>query len=1081
MPNTKFITNQEKLLTEVISNILPSCQNLYFLVGYFYFSGYLQLHEHLKDKHLRVLVGMDVERNMFNKIKEFEIIQEVNLPRGQIKQNYEQSLVQLFNDTDYFDTKAKEEAFQFFLEKMRNGTLEIRKTHQPNHAKLYLFENVESHSQGGLFPGTVITGSSNFSYEGLRGRYEVNVMMRDHFEEAKALFDDLWDKAIDIVGRHNAAEFEANVVQKIWIEKLPKPFLMYIRVLDEYFAVAKSRIRLPAEITKNRFFNLEYQTDAIHAALKIIEQHNGVIISDVVGLGKSIIASAIAHNLNLKTVVIAPPHLKDQWEDYRTQYDFNARIFSTGAIEKALEYYHEDQDEKLIIVDEAHKFRNEQTQDYGNLHKLCQGNKIVLLTATPFNNRPQDIFAMIKLFQIPAKSTIQTVDNLAIQFRELILEYKQITKAQKEKTESPKVIKQRIQKLAQEIRDLIAPLLIRRSRLDLRDIDKYHDDLQKQNIQLNMVEPPKLLEYDLGHLSGLYINTLEKISSDDDDKNDGFLGARYKPTSYLKNLETYKAKLKDEYGDENLFIQSQVNLAKFMRRLLVRRFESSKYSFRASLESMIKSSQLVLDWALQFNKVPIYKKGQLPAVESILEDGGVEADTDPNELDLDNLLATFKEKGLLLIDLKDLKEDFLTDLQNDIALLQSIHDEWFQQGLGYDPKVEHLKLYLSDWLAKEPHRKIVIFTEFSDTAHYLKESLKDRFRVFKYSSADATQANKDKIRKNFDAGLPESLQQNDYDILIATDAISEGFNLHRAGIIFNYDIPYNPTRVIQRVGRINRINKKVFDNLYIYNYFPTATGEEETRVKQITTLKIDMIHALLGEDTQVLTDEEELESFFQRQIEQLQMAEEERSWDVDYLNLLNRLKTKQPELIQQARELPRRSRVRRSVPKGHKGVLIFARKGQDYKFKLGADDQDVAVNPHTAIQLFEAEISEQPQKISESFDPIYQRLKSTLFERKTQISSDKGRREAMAVISALSNTTKRYKDYCRDLLIVMRTLDSLTEYHLKLIRGLDLNQPDDALAELQKELPYSYLNIMLEMARKIEEGEEAVILSEELI
>lgn len=1081
MSQSRFITNQDKLLSDVIKNILPSCENLYFLVGYFYFSGFKELWENLKDKKLRILIGMDAERTLFNKIKEFEIIEEVNRSRGEIRKAYEKSLIQLCNDTDFFDRKEKQDAFRLFLEKIRNSSLEIRKTQQPNHAKLYLFEHDESHSQGGITPGTVITGSSNFSYEGFSGRYEINIILREHFNEAKALFDDLWAQGVNIVDQHTLPDFEHNVVQKIWIEKLPKPYFIYLRVLDEFFAVNKSRIRLPAEITKNRFFNLEYQIDAIHNALKVIDQHNGVIISDVVGLGKSIIASAVAHNLNLKTIIIAPPHLMDQWEDYRTVYEFNARVFSTGAIDKALEYYQNDDEQKLIIIDEAHKFRNEKTRDYGDLHRLCQGNKVMLLTATPFNNRPQDMFSMIKLFQIPLKSTLQTVDNLAWQFREMIQDYKKITKTQKEKTESPQLIKQRIRDLAEEIRNLIAPLLIRRSRIDLRDIDKYREDLQKQNIQLNDVQPPELCKYELGALSNLYIQTLEKIAPRNGGDKDGFIGARYKPTSYLKDLDAYRAKLKEEYGDENLFLQTQVNLAKFMRRLLVRRFESSKYSFRASLQSMIKSSELVLDWATKFGKAPIYKKGDLPDADDLLEDGGLEPDTDPADIDFDALLSTFKEKGLVLIDLKDLADDFLIDLGHDIKLLKSIHDEWFSEGIGYDPKLEHLKGYLSDWLKKEPQRKIVIFSEFSDTAHYLEQSLKGLFRVFKYSSSDAGQANKDRIRKNFDAGLPEGRQQNDYDILVATDAISEGFNLHRAGMIFNYDIPYNPTRVIQRVGRINRINKKVFDNLYIYNYFPTITGEEETRVRQIATLKIDMIHALLGEDTQVLTDEEELESFFQMQIEQLQKAAEERSWDVDYQNELDRLKTSHPELIQKARELPRRSRVRRSVLKESKGVLIFARKGQDYKFKLGDDQEDVTISPQIAVRLFQADISELPQKLSDAFDPVYQRLKSTLFERKTQVSSDKGRREAMAVIEAFSHASERYKDYCRDILIVMRTLDSLTEYHLKLIRELNRKKPDDALAELQKELPYSYLNVMLEMARKIEEGEESIILSEELI
>lgn len=105
-------------------------------------------------------------------------------------------------------------------------------------------------------------------------------------------------------------------------------------------------------------------------------------------------------------------------------------------------------------------------------------------------------------------------------------------------------------------------------------------------------------------------------------------------------------------------------------------------------------------------------------------------------------------------------------------------------------------------------------------------------------------------------------QRDDYKILVATDAISEGYNLHRAGTVINYDIPYNPTRIIQRIGRINRINKKVFDQLYIYNYFPTDVGESETRTKEISTLKMAMIHAIMGEDTKVLTKDEEIQSYF---------------------------------------------------------------------------------------------------------------------------------------------------------------------------------------------------------------------------
>lgn len=198
-------------------------------------------------------------------------------------------------------------------------------------------------------------------------------------------------------------------------------------------------------------------------------------------------------------------------------------------------------------------------------------------------------------------------------------------------------------------------------------------------------------------------------------------------------------------------------------------------------------------------------------------------DEELKEAVLNDQLHDYTEKGLWLIDKQKLRKAFIDDVKNDIRILTEIRKRWFGQGFPKDPKLGHFLKIVKTRLEKEPDRKIVAFTEFSDTANYLFKNLKPQLKVFKYSAEDMSESNKRIIKENFDAGNP--IQKNDYDILIATDAISEGFNLHRAGIVFNYDIPYNPTRVIQRVGRINRINKKVFDELFIYNFFPTATGE----------------------------------------------------------------------------------------------------------------------------------------------------------------------------------------------------------------------------------------------------------------
>jgi DNA or RNA helicases of superfamily II len=237
--------------------------------------------------------------------------------------------------------------------------------------------------------------------------------------------------------------------------------------LIEYFTITqRDTIKFPSDITGQRFKDLKYQKDAVIRAINILEKHNGVIIADVVGLGKSIIASAIAHNMGLRTIVIVPPHLKELWEDYSYEFRFSSRIYSSGKIEQAL-MENNDDEQKLVIIDEAHKYRNENTKDYALLHQLCQRNKVILLSATPFNNRPQDIFALIKLFQITAKSTIRTVDNLSYQFRDMIKEFKKLKESQKKKTKSEAQIKEEIENLADKIRDILSPVVIRRSRIDL--------------------------------------------------------------------------------------------------------------------------------------------------------------------------------------------------------------------------------------------------------------------------------------------------------------------------------------------------------------------------------------------------------------------------------------------------------------------------------------------------------------------------------------------------------------------------------------------------------------------------------------
>ena len=376
MEQNRFITNKDKLLSDIINGILPKSQSLDVLVGYFFFSGYKLISEKLIDKHVRILVGLDIDTRITRYIREVDTLANYKKTRGQLKDDYYNHFVRLFNETDFLDSQPKLESFRLFYDKIKSGTLEIRKTEEPCHAKMYIFDYHEEISEEGEDPGSVITGSSNLSYEGLAGRVEINARFNDKqsHTDAKAIFEELWAQSVVIADKEHIDEFDAKVIDKIWFEKLYSPYKLYLRVLKEYFSIpATENILTPYDITDGKFSNLKYQTDAVQMAINAINNHNGVIVADVVGLGKSIIASTVARNLKLRSIVICPPHLEDQWKNYRDDFGFTATIFTTGKMENALEYYErivKPEEKYLIIVDEAHRYRNEFTIDYTILHQL---------------------------------------------------------------------------------------------------------------------------------------------------------------------------------------------------------------------------------------------------------------------------------------------------------------------------------------------------------------------------------------------------------------------------------------------------------------------------------------------------------------------------------------------------------------------------------------------------------------------------------------------------------------------------------------------------------------------------------------
>ncbi len=1099
-------------LSKVISQILPSkAKSMDFLVGYFYFSGLKEIYQHIQDKPMRILVGMDMEHDLLQRTSEFDFFsKKTNSSRQESKQSFYDSLRRLFNETEYFESEDVAEAFRIYYQKIKDGSLEIRKTKEPCHAKMYIFSYYDELTEDGNDPGTVITGSSNFTYSGLRSNNEINVRFKDkpEYDDAEEIFNNLWKDAIIVADKEHIEDFEEGVIKHIWYEKLPSPYLLYLRVLYEYFHIDNSKhISTPKEITHDEFEDLRYQVDAIRLAIETINRHNGVIIADVVGLGKSIIGSSVANNLHLRTIIIAPPHLTTQWEDYRTQFGVNARVFSRGNLEKVLDFYkvaNRENEQWLILIDEAHAYRNEYIKDYAILHEICKGNKVMLLTATPFNNRPADIYAMIKLFQDPTKTTLQTVDNLGREFTMLITRYKNLNKKQREKTISKGDLKVSIENISENIRRIIGPLVIRRSRLDLLKIPQYKKDLEAHKMDFSDPQPPQIKDYELGDLEELYRYTLKRISPSEkdinnltadiddvsaedlieDEKNEqenrsgevSFQATRYKPILYQKDekIEEIKRIIEDAGLEYNLFLGSQRNLASFMRTMLVHRFESSQAAFRVSMRNMLYYCENIQLWMQKRGKIPVFRKGQLPDVKDLYDSSTDQIEQLWEDM-IEDQIQALKARGMFEIPIEFLKEKFAQDLQADINLLKDLRARWEAVPLENDPKLNAFVEILKRQLKEDPKRKIIVFSQFADTVNYLGEKLKEKgLPVFAYTSNQATAKNKEIIRANFDAGYPKHKQLDEYHILVATDAISEGYNLHRAGTVFNYDIPYNPTRIIQRVGRINRINKKVFDKLYIYNYFPTSIGEIETRTKEITTLKMAMIHAIMGEDTKYLTDEEELNSFFANRYKSLMAEQESESWDTPYRALLHEMEN--TDDMRQSLTVPLRSKIRRLSIDKDSGIIAFAKKGDDFVFKFAPAEGDIIdISPEKGLQIMEATIEEEPKKLSSSFSQRFTELKQILFTHEAESEQDKTKRDALDKVRLILQTGIGDQDYLRDLMTAIEH-DSIAGYSLRAINRLRRSDFETLPDIISRE----YVSAALRAYDNISHGVETLIIAEEI-
>ena len=966
--DTTFFTNEKNsTLVERFKVLLKHSQFLDVIVGYFRISGFNLLKDDFeKIDEIRILNGINVDKGTIqaiesaeNQIEIFSEAESKNYLKENIKLDLENS-----EDSEQVDL-----AIRKFIELLKSKKIKIKQHRKNNiHAKVYICRlNPETQTEY----GKVITGSSNFSHSGLKGQYEFNVELKNSGDVKFALerFEELWNSsdAVDV-----NKYVEEILLKETWITEDINPYELYLKVLYEHFKDEINQDKKSLFETSESVLKLTYQKHAVIKAKDILDTYNGVFIADVVGLGKTYVSALLAKQLpDVKKTIICPPVLKTNWkrvfDNYKiTQFD---TFSGDGTILKKLKDNYFVQESEYIFIDEAHRFRNAETETYNDLYELCEGKKVILVTATPLNNRFLDILSQLRLFLKPRGSNIPGVNNLNAFFNYW---HKKVNDAKNElKKGEEKNFDQYfdvVRKGSAEIREkVLSEVMVRRTRTDIKEL--YQEDMKKNNFHFPKVEDPIRLVYEFDKQTDLiFEQTLELFKK--------FKKVRYNPLSYLKPKIYEKSKF-----------HKNDNLGSFFKTLIIKRFESSKFAFQNTIARFIEYHKLAIK---MFNEDSFRIGSKNQNVYDLINS---------DEDDLSDLI----EKGDIEVYRKnDFKKEFIELLQQDLEILEKIQTLWKSVKIDFKLKkfIDELKNNTN-----LKNKKLILFSESKETCEDLFKNISNLVtkKCMIYTSKEAKINDKESekvlnreqarevIAQNFNPNIDDKIKKDNIEILISSDVLAEGVDLHRSNIVINYDLPWNPTRVIQRVGRINRVGTK-FKNIFIYNFFPSAQGGEILNQEENITSKIQAIHDCLGNDAKYLTEDEETETFYLlggksgkdifNSMNSKKTYEDDEIVDTrqKYINFIRGIRDKNEKLFDKIKNLPKKIKTAKSYNKEN-GVITFFRKGRFKEFILTNDENEtLRLNFLDAIKYFQCKENENKKIIQKNFFDLLRQNKNNFFQ-----------------------------------------------------------------------------------------------------
>jgi hypothetical protein len=975
-----IIDNRDEKLIDHIKLLLEGSERARFAVGYFFLSGFEPIRKETAElRELKLLIGSTTTRETIEQLaegyKRLELVQEAVdqqrfLNRAQQQDAKERTALDLRRYFELMEqTNENEDVIITLAHLIEKKIIKVKVYARGRlHSKAYVFDYPDD---GRYEKGIAIIGSSNLTLAGIAHPTELNVVVQGNDNHARLVqwFDELWEK--------EALEFDEELMRELkmsWAANPVMPYDIYVKTL---YMLVKDRLEAEevSPIWEGEVPLADFQRDGVKQAARILDKYGGVFIADVAGFGKTFIGGALLQHLNQlhgwRPLIICPASLtENMWEPFCEKYNINARVLSMGMLRfdgVQLEGNELFENRDLVLIDESHNFRHPNTQRYQVLQPFLLGRPVILVTATPLNTSVWDIYHQMKLFH-PVDRTA-----LPIEPPDLRAYIKGVEEGRR------------------RLPDLLRHVLIRRPR---KFVEKYYPNSTINGKPLRF--PKRKLEAEFYSIENSYPGVYDAVY----DLLKQFQFAKYGLWHYVLPAKQYIS----PYSELQ---QAGQNLRGLMRILLFKRFESSVEAFRLTLERLRRT---------HVNFLTALDAGYIPAgeeAEELLFETGWDEESDVSDF-LEQIAKASKRYHSNDFDVARL----WTAVENDCNCLKQMYD----LVKGIKPESDDKLKTLSRLLRRKPlnTEKVLIFSQYAETVDYLYRNLKgvvlpqELERVYSQSDNLASAIKRFAPKANpYLTGRSEPSIR----VLIGTDVLSEGHNLQDCSIVINYDLHWNPIRLIQRVGRVDRVTTEAEDIL-TYNFFPERELERQLGLREKLQHRIQEIHDFIGEDAPILEQTERLNKQAMYAIyegrEDILDIEEEADIVTEAEAFIRQLGQNHPEYFNYIKNLPDGVRSARGGALT-KGLFVFCQAGAYQKLYLTDPEGNVLSTDLTEVlRAIECSFSEQrlelPREHNRVVSKVLQHFREEAQQRQAELESPRHTRAQRYILKELRLLHQETKD-----------------------------------------------------------------------